>query len=114
VPLTELDHYFVRANDLEATRDFYLGTPEGAARDHAGVVDHIAFLATEPGAFIRRFRERGLDYQPRSLPEFDLCQLFVKDPNGLTIELNFFGLTDVTDWGGEDYSAMPRAAGMRA
>lgn len=156
MPLTELNHYFVRANDLEATRAFYcellgfevmprpsfpfpgywlgvngkiqvhmgpdgiehadryyLGTPQGAARDHAGVVDHIAFLATGPGAFIRRFRERGLDYQPRSLPEFDLYQLFVKDPNGLTIELNFFGLKDVADWGGEDYAAMPQAAGMR-
>ena len=32
------------------------------------------------------------------------------DPNGLTIELNFFGLKEVTDWGGEDYNAMPRTA----
>ena len=33
--------------------------------------------------------------------------------NGLTIELNFFGLKDVEDWGGENYSEMPQAAGMR-
>jgi hypothetical protein len=77
-------------------------------------VDHIAFLATEPGGFIRRFKERGIDYQPRSLPEFDLYQIFLKDPNGLTIELNFFGLKAVKDWGGEDYSVMPQVAGMRA
>jgi catechol 2,3-dioxygenase-like lactoylglutathione lyase family enzyme len=158
MPLTELNHYFIRANDLEKTKAFYcdvlgfevmnrpsfpfpgywlgvngkiqvhmgpdgienadlyyLGTPKGAVTDHAGVVDHIAFLATEPGNFIRRFKARGLDFQPRSLPEFDLYQIFVKDPNGLTIELNFFGLKDVTDWGGEDYSKMPQAtAGMRA
>ena len=163
MPLTELNHYFVRANDLEKTKDFYcdvlgfevmprptfpfpgywlgvngkiqvhmgpdgidnahlyyLGTPKNAVTDHAGVVDHIAFVASEPGGFIRRFKERGLDFQPRSLPEFDLYQIFVKDPNGLTIELNFFGLKDVTDWGGEDYSKMPQAsqipqaAGMRA
>jgi catechol 2,3-dioxygenase-like lactoylglutathione lyase family enzyme len=156
MPVTELNHYFVRANDLERTKNFYcevlgfevmprppfpfpgywlgangkiqvhmgpdgiehadlyyLGTPVNAATDHAGVVDHIAFLATEPGAFIRRFRARGIDYTPRSLPEFDLYQLFLKDPNGLSIELNFFGLKDVTDWGGEDYSAMPQAAGTR-
>jgi len=155
--VTELNHYFVRANDLEKTKDFYcdvlgfqimprptfpfagywlgvngkiqvhmgqdgianadlyyLGTPAGAAKDHAGVVDHIAFLASEPGEFIRRFRDRGIEYSPRSLPEFDLYQIFLKDPNGLTIELNFFGLKDVKDWGGEDYAAMPKASGMRA
>ena len=38
----------------------------------------------------------------------------IKDPNGLTIELNFFGMKDVTDWGGEDYSKMPQVATMRA
>src|SRR5262249_46693422 len=118
MPLTELNHYFVRANDLEETKNFYcdvlgfsvmprpsfpfdgywlgvngkiqvhmgqagidnaelyyLGTPKDAATDHAGVVDHIAFLASEPGAFVRRLKERGIEYQPRSLPEFDLYQL---------------------------------------
>ena len=25
MPLTELNHYFVRANDLEKTKDFYVG-----------------------------------------------------------------------------------------
>jgi catechol 2,3-dioxygenase-like lactoylglutathione lyase family enzyme len=156
MPVTELNHYFVRANDLEQTKAFYcdvlgfevmprptfpfpgywlgvngkiqvhmgphgidhadlyyLGTPRGAVTDHAGVVDHIAFVASEPGEFVRRFKERGIAFNPRSLPEFDLYQLFVKDPNGLTIELNFFGLKDVPDWGGEDYSAMPQAVGMR-
>jgi hypothetical protein len=98
---------------------YYLGTPKNAVTDHAGVVDHIAFVANEPGGFIRRFKERGVEFSPRSLPEFDLYQIFIKDPNGLTIELNFFGLKDVTDWGGEDYSKMPQAsmpqtAGMRA
>jgi hypothetical protein len=91
---------------------YYLGTPKNAATDHAGVVDHIAFVATEPAAFVRRFEERGIEYRPRSLPEFDLYQLFVADPNGLTIELNFFGLKDQKDWGGEDYSKMPQVAGM--
>jgi catechol 2,3-dioxygenase-like lactoylglutathione lyase family enzyme len=156
MPLTQLNHYFVRANDLEATRDFYcrvlgfevmprpnfpfpgywlgvngqiqvhmgphgiddaemyyLGTRKDSATDQTGVVDHIAFLATEPGGFIRRFREMRIDYRPRALPESDLYQIFVEDPNGLTIELNFFGLKDVSDWGGEDYSQMPRTAGPR-
>lgn len=152
MPITELNHYFVRANDLEKTRDFYvrvlgfevmerpnfpfpgywlgvngkiqvhmgphgianaqlyyLGTPAGAATDQSGVIDHIAFLATDPTAFRQRLTEMRVDYRPRYLPEAQLYQLFIKDPNGLTIELNFFGITGNPDWGGEDYSAMPKA-----
>ena len=151
MPLTELNHYFVRANDLKKTRDFYvevlgfqemsrpnfpfpghwlgingkiqvhmgpagienqeqyyLGTPKGAATDHAGVVDHIAFLASNPQEFIDRFRRLGMDFRPRSLPESELYQLFIKDPNGLTIELNFFGIKEAPDWGGDDYSKMKK------
>ena len=150
MPLTELNHYFVRANDLEKTKDFYcdvlgfevmprpnfpfpgywlgingkiqvhiglagvknqeiyyLGTPRNAATDHSGVIDHIAFLASEPERFIRKFREAGVSFRPRSLPESELYQLFVKDPNGLTLELNFFGIKQAPEWGGENYSEMP-------
>jgi catechol 2,3-dioxygenase-like lactoylglutathione lyase family enzyme len=152
MPLTELNHYFVRANDLERTKDFYvnvlgfevmprpnfpfpgywlgingkiqvhmgpagipnqemyyLGTPKGAATDHAGVVDHIAFLASEPEKFVKKFKEKGMSFRPRSLPESELFQLFIKDPNGLTIELNFFGIKEAPDWGGENYAEMPKA-----
>ena len=138
MPLTELNHYFVRANDLERTKDFYvdvlgfevmprpnfpfpgywlgingkiqvhMGTPKNAAADHAGVVDHIAFLASEPEGFVKRFKSLGMEFRPRSLPESELFQLFIKDPNGLTIELNFFGIKEAPDWGGEDYSKMER------
>jgi catechol 2,3-dioxygenase-like lactoylglutathione lyase family enzyme len=151
MPLTELNHYFVRANDLERSKDFYvgvlgfevmprpdfpfpgywlgvngkiqvhmgpagipnqelyyLGTPKGAASDNSGVVDHIAFLASDPAEFIARFRKLGMTFRPRSLPDAELFQLFVKDPNGVTIELNFFGIKDAPDWGGEDYSKMAR------
>jgi catechol 2,3-dioxygenase-like lactoylglutathione lyase family enzyme len=149
MPLTELNHYFVRANDLERTKDFYvdvlgfevmprpnfpfpgywlgingkiqvhmgpagiknqdmyyLGTPKNAATDNSGVVDHIAFLASEPEKFIRKFRDKKMNFRPRSLPESELYQLFIQDPNGLTIELNFFGIKDAPDWGGENYSEM--------
>src|SRR5207245_8941320 len=92
----------------------YLRTPKNARPGHAGVVAHIPFPANEPADFIRQLRARQINSQPRSLPEFDLYQIFIKDPNGLTIELNFFGLKDVQDWGGEDYSKMPQVASMRA
>lgn len=151
MPVADLNHYFVRTNDLEATKDFYvnvlgfevmprpdfpfpgywlgvggkiqvhmgphgipnaelyyLGTPKNAATDQSGVIDHIAFAATEPEAFTGRLKQMGIPYRPRYLPESSLYQLFLRDPNGLTIELNFFGIASAPDWGGEDYSKMPR------
>ena len=52
----------------------------------------------------------GVPCRPRNFPESQLYQLFIKDPDGLTVELNFFGVTKAPDWGGEDYSKMPRVA----
>ena len=152
MPVTELNHYLLRANDLERTKDFYcdvlgfevmprpdfpfpgywlgvngkiqvhmaqagipnsavyyLGSPKGAATSNSGVIDHIAFLATDPDQFVGRLRQLGIPVHPRSFPETQLYQLFLKDPDGLTIELNFFGITQAPDWGGEVYSKMPRA-----
>jgi catechol 2,3-dioxygenase-like lactoylglutathione lyase family enzyme len=152
MPVTELNHYLIRANDLERTKDFYckvlgfevmprpdfpfpgywlgingkiqvhmaqagvpnsqlyyLGSPKNAAKDNSGVIDHIAFLATDPDGFVKRLKEQGVPVRPRNFPESQLYQLFIKDPDGLTIELNFFGVAKAPDWGGEDYSKMPRA-----
>ena len=153
MPVTELNHYLIRANDLERTKDFYcdvlgfevmprpdfpfpgywlgingkiqvhlaqagvpnsalyyLGSPKNAATSNSGVIDHIAFLATDPAGFMKRLKKLGVAVRPRSLPESELFQLFIKDPDGLTIELNFFGVTKAPEWGGEDYSKMPRVA----
>lgn len=154
MPLTQLNHVFVRAQDLEKSKDFYVdvlgmqvidrpifpfpgywlgfdggiqihmgragipneglyypGTTPKSARDNSGVIDHVAFLATMPEQFIARFESNGIAARAISLPESNLYQLFVRDPNGITIELNFYGLENVPDWGGaggEKYGDMPR------
>lgn len=151
MPIVDLNHYFVRAHDLEATRQFYmdvlgfeimprpnfpfpgywlgvngsiqvhigpssipnreryyLGTRADAVDGQTGVVDHVAFVANEPQEFVARFKQMKIDFRPRHLPESNLYQLFVRDPNGVVIELNFMGVTDVADWGGDDYSKMER------
>jgi catechol 2,3-dioxygenase-like lactoylglutathione lyase family enzyme len=92
---------------------YYRGTPKGAAQDNSGVIDHIAFLATDPDGFRRRFAEMKCESWARALPDFDLFQIFVRDPDGLTIELNFNGLKEMPDYG-EDYSKMPEVAGSTA
>lgn len=55
-----------------------------------GPVDHIAFRASNLDDFLERFEKLGVSFQRREVPDFRLSQLFVKDPEGLTIELNFF------------------------
>jgi len=153
--VTDLNHFLLRANDLEKTKDFYcdvlgfevmprpdfpfpgywlgvggkiqvhlaphgvanselyyLGTPQHAARDHAGVIDHIAFAAEDPAAVGRRLQQHGVPFRPRYFPQFKLYQLFITDPNGLMVELNFYDVAVDPQWGGEDYSKMPRAAGV--
>lgn len=141
MPLTELNHYFIRAKDLEQSRHFYCevlgfeemprpdfpfpgywlgingkvqvhmgldGIPEEAtyyfgttvhsARNNAGVIDHIAFLAEDAETFAKRFREVGLLSRERYFAAIKLFQIFVTDPDGLTIELNFPGIAVEPPW----------------
>jgi catechol 2,3-dioxygenase-like lactoylglutathione lyase family enzyme len=154
MPITELNHYFVRANNLERTKSFYcdvlglevmerptfpfpgywlgtngkiqvhmgpanvpnqelyyLGTSPKSPSDNSGVVDHIAFLAVEPLVFSKRFDALKMDVRKRYFPEFKLYQMFVRDPDGLMIELNFHGILEEPTWGGgaENYADMPKA-----
>src|SRR6266581_4153140 len=103
MPVTELNHFLIRANDLERTKDFY-----------CKVLGHIAFLATDPEKFVKHLKAVGVPCRPRNFPESQLYQLFIKVPDAPTTELNFFGVTKAPDWGGEDYSKMPRASSKDA
>ena len=69
----------------------YLG--EGALRDadNSGSVDHMAFTASDATGMKARFEKIGVPYRERLVPSMNLTQLFVDDPNGITIELNFPG-----------------------
>ncbi len=55
-----------------------------------GPLDHVAFRGTNIDKFVSRFNALNVDFQRREIPDFKLSQLFVKDPEGLTIEMNFF------------------------
>lgn len=141
MPLTELNHYFVRSRNLERSRSFYcdvlgftvmprppfpfpgywlgvngkvqvhmgqdaiadeaahyFGTSARSSRENSGVIDHIAFQGTDPEDFARRLREAGLGMRTRHFPEIPLLQIFVADPDGLMIELNFPGIAAEPAW----------------
>ena len=46
----------------------------------------------DPEQFARRFDALGLACRKRYFPEFKLFQMFLRDPDGLVIELNFHGI----------------------
>jgi catechol 2,3-dioxygenase-like lactoylglutathione lyase family enzyme len=119
MPIVGMNHFTVLAKDLEATKDFYvgvLGLTEGnrpnlgfpgawlyagdaavlhivAARplptDPRGVLDHMAFSATDLAGVVRRLEASGIGYDLRRQPESGVWQLFCFDPNGARVELDF-------------------------
>jgi catechol 2,3-dioxygenase-like lactoylglutathione lyase family enzyme len=101
----------IAEHGVERAGVYYIGSPPGAATDNTGVIDHIAFVATDPKAMADRLDALNIPFRRRYLEESELYQLFVSDPNGVTIELNFFGTSDVSGWSddsAESYTTMPR------
>jgi catechol 2,3-dioxygenase-like lactoylglutathione lyase family enzyme len=57
--------------------------------DHSGRLDHVAFRCTGPDGIRARLRAQDVPFQENSIPNFGLLQMFVRDPDGLQLELNF-------------------------
>ena len=54
-----------------------------------GSLDHIALSVTGRESMVERCRRASIKYFERSVPTLGLHQMFLKDPNGVMIELNF-------------------------
>ena len=67
----------------------YLGDKDESALHGSAAVDHLAFLATDLEGMLHRLRGAGLELRERTVPNLGLHQVFVEDPSGVTIELNF-------------------------
>lgn len=67
----------------------YLGDRDEAASKGSGAVDHIAFFATGLSRMREHLRARNVPFRERTTPSIGLHQLFVDDPNGVVIELNY-------------------------
>lgn len=67
----------------------YLGAKEDAALAGTGAIDHVAFLATGLGEMRARLQAHGCAYTERTVPSLGLFQLFISDPSGVTVEMNY-------------------------
>jgi len=55
----------------------------------SGTVDHIAFLATGVEQMWKTLESENITWRDRTVPSLGLHQVFIEDPSGVTIELNF-------------------------
>ena len=65
------------------------GSLELASLDGGGAIDHIAFECADYDEMRAKLQARGLKFTSNDVPMIKLRQLFVNDPNGVTLELNF-------------------------
>ena len=75
-------------NDPDGLKE-YLGDKDESTLHGSAAVDHIAFIASDLSDMHRRLKQGGLPYRERTVPGLGLHQLFVDDPSGVTIELNY-------------------------
>ncbi len=124
-----MDHFTILTDRLEETRSFYaaLGLVDGPRPDFGivgawlyagdrpllhvvavgqlpeprrGVLDHMAFAAEGLSGIIATLRDSETPYRLLRAPRpFSRWQLFVEDPNGAEVELDFdIGETPPDDW----------------
>jgi len=55
----------------------------------SGVVHHVAFVSRGFAAMKERLKTKGMPFDARQVPGGELWQIFVNDPNGVLIELNY-------------------------
>jgi catechol 2,3-dioxygenase-like lactoylglutathione lyase family enzyme len=132
MPLTQLEHYLVLTDDIDATRDFYvqalgmqvgfrpplgfpghwvyigdtpvihiaewktyternraMGMHVSKRADGTGSVDHVAFAAQDYDGVLARLQQHGVAVRVNDNPGNIVRQLFLFDPNGVQVEINF-------------------------
>lgn len=120
MPATLLEHYNVYCKDLKKTVDFYeryVGLRNGdrppfpfpgawmyageqavlhlvfesGREDHgSGAIDHIALRCVGLNDTIALLKKDGVAHTVRKVPARPLQQVFVHDPDGIQIEMNFW------------------------
>jgi len=73
---------------VSENRKRYVGQ-ESQAESGSGVIDHVAFRATGLRDTMARLRSLGVEFKERRVDDQGLYQLFLFDPNGIKVELNF-------------------------
>jgi catechol 2,3-dioxygenase-like lactoylglutathione lyase family enzyme len=60
-----------------------------AQKPDSGVVHHVAFVSRDFAGMKKRLQAKGVEFEARQVPGGELWQIFIRDPNGVMIELNY-------------------------
>jgi catechol 2,3-dioxygenase-like lactoylglutathione lyase family enzyme len=74
-------------SDTMGLRDYLGGAKNGVKG--TGAVDHMAFFADGLAAMLAHFAKNQIKFEERTVPSIGLHQLFLHDPSGVKIELNY-------------------------
>ena len=75
-------------SDPQGLKD-YLGDKDVSELHGTGAIDHIALMATGLEGMLAHLNQQGVPCRERSVPAIGLHQLFLDDPSGVVIELNY-------------------------
>ena len=79
----------VDPNDPQGLKD-YLGDRDTASlQGGTGTFDHIAFAATDVAGMVSHLKKKAVPFRERAVPNLNLHQVFLDDPSGVVIELNY-------------------------
>ena len=78
----------IDAKDPEGLKK-YLGDRDASSLTGSGAVDHVAFFADGLASMLAHLKSQGIEPRERLVPSIGLHQLFLNDPNGIVVELNY-------------------------
>ena len=74
-------HPVLHINDISAT--------DREQRPDSGVIDHVAFGSRGFEAMKKHLAGKGIQHRVNQVPNSTRCQIFLRDPNNVEIELNY-------------------------
>jgi catechol 2,3-dioxygenase-like lactoylglutathione lyase family enzyme len=81
-------HLTQGGKDVSDNRLKYLGQQSHETQG-SGVIDHMAFRCTGLRDMMQHLKDCGIAFRQRQVDDQGLYQLFLLDPNGVKIELNY-------------------------
>jgi len=81
-------HLTQGGKNVSENRKAYLGQQSDAVHG-SGVLDHVAFRCTGLREIMENLQKHKVEFRRRMVNDQGLFQLFMLDPNGLKVELNF-------------------------
>ena len=79
-------HLAMRKQDTG--QDYYIGKKDDV-KSGSGAIDHVAFNADDIESMKAKLKKISMEYTHRKVPGFPLEQLFIMDPDGVKVELNY-------------------------